>query len=188
MKNVIINFCTAVILLGGGCFTTTMYPLYTDDTIISNSALIGTWIEAESGEILKFTESEEKSYKLVYIDEDGRTGHFEAHLLKLGDNMFLDLYPAEEKINWNDAYKEHFLLLHSFIYVEEVEPILKLAMLEPEWLEKFLKENPRAVAHEKIDGSYILTAASKQLQSFIIEYARPDEAFGEVTEYVRAVK
>ncbi len=188
MKNVIIIFCTAVILLGGGCLTTTIHPLYTDDTIISDSTLIGTWIEAKSGEILKFTESEEKSYKLVYIDENGWAGHFIVHLLKLGDNMFLDLFPAEEKINWNDAYKEHFLLLHSFIYVEKIDPILKLTAIEPEWLEKFLKNNPGAVAHEKIDDSFILTAASKQLQSFIIEYAMPNEAFGEVTEYVRALK
>lgn len=188
MNILIIVFCMAVILLGGGCFTTTMHPLYTDNTIISDSALIGTWIEAESGEILKFTKSEEKSYRLVYIDEDGRAGHFEVHLLKLGDNMFLDLFPAEEKVNWNDAYKEHFLLLHSFIYVEKIEPILKLAMMEPEWLEEFLTKNPRTVAHEKIDGSYILTAASKQLQSFIIEYASPDEAFSEVTEYIRLAK
>lgn len=172
-------------LATAGCVPS-LHPLYTDGDLIFDPALVGVWAEKENdNETWSFQKRGEKAYRLVVTD-DGKTGEFEAHLLRLGNTLFLDLYPEEaglEGINRNDFYKGHLLSAHTFLKVIQVEPTLQMAFIETRWLEQYVEKNPAAIRHEVVSERILLTASTKALQEFVVTHA--EEAFGEFSSLKR---
>ena len=48
-----------------------------------------------------------------------------------------------------------------------------------------LKKNPAALKHEIVDGDLVLTASTKQLQSFVLRHVNDKSAFTDPTDYAR---
>ncbi len=177
-----------IVLILGGCLTTTLHAPYSDETIVYDSTLVGLWSGPESGEILKFNKGQNRSYNLVYIDENDCLGHFEAVLFKINDQRFLDIYPADLVTDWSDAYKEHFQPLHSFMLIEQTEPNLKLALLDTDNLYKYIKEKSPEIKYEKINGDLILTSPTAELQKFIGQLCDSKELFADSALFERVKK
>jgi hypothetical protein len=169
----------ALLVSSGGCLRT-LHPLYTDQDLLYAPSLIGRWTEADSTATWEFSPAGEKAYRLLYVDEKKRTGAFEAHLLDLRGWKFLDLFPEEppDTIR-SDFYKLHFLPVHTFFLVRQVEPVLQMAAPEEDWLKRLLEREPQAIAHEILDGEVVLTAATPQLQELAIRLANSPGAFGD---------
>jgi hypothetical protein len=164
-----------------GCVPS-LNPLYTEEDLVFEPKLVGVWAEdAESKERWTFERAGEKGYKVIY-EEAGERGEFKVHLLRLGDQLYLDFFPDDEamkKLDRNDFYKFHWLPAHTFARVYRVEPELSMAFMNPDWLAKLLKEDPAAIGHVQRgdDVVVVLTASTKALQAFVKKHA--DEAFGE---------
>jgi hypothetical protein len=62
---------------------------------------------------------------------------------------------------------------------------LKFATSDYDWLEKFLKENPKALAHHVESGRIILTADTRDLQKFVLKHLGTNELFKEYVEMTR---
>jgi len=163
-----------------------IHPLYTDEVLTYDPALLGNWKETnEDGGTWQFTSSNGHSYHLLYADNNKKEGKFKVNLLKLNDSMFLDLYPNELQPAANEFYQFHFLPIHTFMRIEIGEAQLKMAPLNPEWLKEFLEENPDAIAHELRDDAVILTASPVQLQRFVLAHEKTEKAFGEPAQLIR---
>ena len=180
-----------VAMIVAGCVPS-LNPLYTDKDVVFEPALVGVWAEKEdSEETWAFEKAGDKAYKLVYT-EKGKKGEFKVHLVKLGNTLFLDLYPddtALKEIDRNDFYKSHLLLAHTFAKVTQIEPRLQMAFFNPDWLKKLLEKDPKAVRHEKIDEDRIvLTASTKELQGFVLEHANTKDAFGDEPSNLKRIK
>lgn len=174
---------TAAILtfLFAGCIPS-VHPLYTDDVLVFDPALIGTWTVPDNGEIWTFVESDDNAYQLIYTDEDGMEATFEARLVSLDGRRFLDLYPEPGDSRYPNLYEAHFIPGHTFMRVRETSPTLRMAPVNPTWLDSVLTSNPEALAHEREDGMPILTAPSTALQKFILKHHDTEDAWGEETE------
>ncbi|HYT62185.1 MAG TPA: hypothetical protein VEL06_18540 [Haliangiales bacterium] len=187
MKKLTMLSLLATAFIISGCLPTSINPLYTDKDLVFDPALIGVWREKDdSKETWKFEPAGEKGYQFVYTDDEGKSGRFEAHLLKLGDARFLDFFPDEsglEEMNRSAFYKFHFLRTHSFLKVSQIEPALQMTPLDLKWLREFLGKNPKAVRHEKIgegdDAQIVLTAPTPELQKFVLKHLKSEGAFGE---------
>ncbi|MHC4336484.1 MAG: hypothetical protein ACYSTG_00840 [Planctomycetota bacterium] len=166
-----------------GCFIQSLYPLYTDKEVVFEKKLIGKW--SENGDyILEFKKGEGKTYKMRVFD--GKDGRFEAHLVKLKDMMFLDLYPdGETTEGMQGLYKMHLLPVHTFMKVDEIDPNLQLRALDYEKVSEMLKEDPNLLKHEVLEDHLVLTAPTKQLQEFMVKYASVEGVFGDVTNLIR---
>lgn len=173
-----------------------LYPLYTDDDLIFEPALLGQWLESEGEETWTFTRiGDKKRYKLVQVDEEGKEGEFIVHLLKVDDHLFLDLFPANEDesddfepFNASGFYRMHFAPVHTFMYVDQIEPKLRLSVLDFRWLEKLLNKQPDALRHETVEGSILITARAKELQAFLIGHLETEGAFGDLGSMTRIEK
>ncbi len=160
----------------GGCVPS-LHPLFTENDLIFDANLIGTWASAEPNERLDFKQAKTKYYECIYIDKDGKSGKFDIGLGKLGNTTYLDIYPSEPNMIENDFYKSHLLFTHSFVKIELSKGILKLCSMGPEETGKLLKSKPNAVKHEKIEGGgIVLTASTKELQKFILKYGNDKKA------------
>jgi hypothetical protein len=167
----IILFCLLALMLGG-CIPTdiSLHPLYTDETLIFDEELIGKWIEKHN-EIWQFSRASEKEYDLRIVAE-GKEGRFEAHLLELEGQKYLDLYPNKatlEKMAANDFYKMHLIPVHTFFRIDQTEPNLLLRWVS---VGDILEKDPNLLRHETVNKDQIvLTASTEELQKFIIEHA-----------------
>jgi hypothetical protein len=186
----------------GGCFPVmSLHPLYTDENIIFEEKLLGTWVDDpnspettwEFKRVVDSPEKEwefmrpkkpEKTYKLIFLNnEDGTKGSFFAHLVKLKDRLFLDLYPSRLPCTKPDpnedlVFNAVFLIPgHSFIIIDSIEPQLRMRLTDDDDMQKLLKEDPNAVKHEIVDDRLILTASTKELQAFVLKYADDSRVF-----------
>ena len=167
-----------------GCFLQSLHPLYTDEEVVFEEKLIGKW--SENGDyILEFKKGEGKAYKMRLFD--GKDGRFEAHLVKLKDMMFLDIYPDGVTMEGvQGLYKMHLLGVHTFLRVDQIEPKLQLRPLDYERVSEMLKEDPNLLKHEVLEEDHIvLTAPTKRLQEFMIKHANVEGVFGDITELIR---
>src|SRR5580765_3114056 len=170
-----------------GCIPTSINPLYTGQDLVFDPALIGVWRgEGDAKETWAFEKAGDTEYKFVYTEDDGKTGQFEAHLLKLGNTKFLDFFPDEsgiEDMNRSGFYKVHLLRTHSFLKVMQIEPALQMAPLDLKWLREFLGKNPNAIRHHKIgegdEAQIVLLASTPELREFVEKHLKTKGAFGE---------
>ena len=187
MKPKKITFYLLAVLLGG-CLPS-LHQLYTDETLIFEERLVGKWMEDDSEEdddIWEFRKAGEKEYQMRLLDNDGKEGRFEAHLIELEGMMFLDIFPDGEALeDMQNFYKTHILGAHTFMKVEQIDPNLQLRPMNPDAVSDILKDDPNLLKHEQMDGGIVLTAPTEQLQKFVVEYANVEDVFEEAMEMRR---
>jgi hypothetical protein len=144
--------------------------------------LVGTWVDDPDSPKTTWEFShagtEEKAYKLVYSDSEGKKGSFVAHLVKLENRLFLDVFPDQfpseqqdwEKMEWGYNYF-FFESAHTFIKIDYIEPKLKMRRMVEDDMKELLKEDPNVIKHELVEDKIILTASTKELQTFVLKYA-----------------
>ena len=196
MKTKKFLFYLLAVLLGGCVPVMSLHPLYTEKDLVFEEKLLGTWVDKpdDPETIWEFKDpnEQEKVCKLVFVDNKGDRGLFDAHLVRLEDKLFLDLYPGEppwgeedpNKLVW--PYNTLFLLpAHTFIRVNGFEPGLKLQITDDDEMEKLLKEDPNAVKRESVEDGFVLTASTKELQAFVLKYADDSRLFTKEAVLIR---
>lgn len=201
-----------LIMLAQSCIPS-LHPLYTKEKIVYLENLEGAWIDAESDKkdqkneenktsggikpiIWDFRKNEENGYLLIHQDQKGRKAAFDIFVVKLGNEYFMDFYPAdfpkgespytENNIDHreNDLAAYHFLPVHTFAKLIVNGGTVSIKMFDPDFLDNLFKHRQIRIKHEKIDdGGYVLTAQPEELQKFVEKYSNHQEAFidGETT-------
>jgi len=176
-----------IIILIAGCVRS-LYPLFTEDDIIFNPKLIGTWSETDGKNTWIFQKSGEKNYELRYFQaeygdvlgkmERGDTAKFIAQLGKLGKYYFLDISPGETNTKVkNGFYNFHLLPVHSISRIWLEGDTVRLSLLDNDWLKRMIDNNAFKISHSRISDQIILTASTEELQDFVVRYAENNKAF-----------
>ncbi|MFA5251296.1 MAG: hypothetical protein WC454_01775 [Phycisphaerae bacterium] len=174
-------------ILGGCLPVMSLHPLFTEKDVAYDEKLIGTW-EDPNGTVWQFSDANEpeKAYKFIFTDKEGKKGTFVAHLVKLENRLFLDVYPSEPPWDETDPNKVEwlhntffFIPVHTFIKVNETEPQLKLQLTDDEELKSLLNDDPNAVEYTSTKDRLVLTASTKGLQEFVLKYADDSRLFTE---------
>ena len=190
MKTKKFLFYLLAALLGGCIPVMSLHPLYTKEKeeVVFESKLLGTWVDDSNETMWQFSDANkpEKAYKLIFTDKEGKKGSFVAHLVKLENRLFLDVYPDEMPWNEKDPNKTEWLYntlflipVHTFIKVNGVEPELKLQITDDDEFKKLLKEDPNVIEHTSIEDKPVLTASTQKLQAFVLKYADDSRVFPE---------
>jgi hypothetical protein len=181
-RNLIATLGAAVLLCA--CIPS-VNPFYTDKDVVFDTRLLGEWQEkgkADDPEIWKFEIATNKVYKLTVTEKRGKQGEFAAHLFKLKREFFLDLIPTDCNYATNQADLVGFAMFpgHLLVRVPQLEPELKLAFFDFDWLGKYLEKNPKALAHRTVgedDKGILLTADTRDLQKFVLKHLGEGELF-----------
>ena len=182
MRNALIFAVVGAMVFYAGCVRS-LHPLYTEEDLVFEMALVGTWADEEDQDTWTFQKSGEYDYDLT-VTEDGSRGKFKAHLVQLGSFLFLDLYPQEPEME-NDFYKFHLIAAHTFSRIWLEGDALSLSMLNNEWVKDMIDQGKEKIAHERLEDTIVLTAATADLQQFVVKYAEDDKAFPEPGELIR---
>jgi len=179
-------------LLCAGCVPS-WNPFYTDKDLVFDPTLVAAWKPtegpAESPETWAFTRASDRSYQLLHTDEEKRQATFDVRLFRLNNQRFIDLYLTRiegDGLKVNAWAGVSLVPAHILLKVEQIEPTLKLAAMNPDWLKKHLQQRPDAIAHRVMaDGSLVLAATTADLQKFILAHLADDEFFGGPMELKR---
>ena len=189
-------FYGMAILMAGCVPVVSLHPLVSPDTIVFDPQLIGVWRdEPETAwEFARATASDadtlpdgvgaDKVYRLDFRDEEGRKGAFLACLVKLGDKLFLDVFPRTFPSGQDQAEKMDlpyntlfFVRAHTFIGVDEIGNQLKMRLTDDEAFTKLIEAEPNAISSTPVDGNPVLTASTEALQAFVLKHADDDQLF-----------
>ena len=188
MKTKKLLFYMLAVILGGCVPVISLHPLYTEKDVVVDKKLYGTWVDdANSPKTtweFKNIDEPKNAYKLIYTDEDGQKGSFVAHMVKLQNSLFLDIFPSElpwepedpNKMDW--PYNTLFLIpAHTFVKIDSIEPQLKLRLTLESDMKDLLKENPNAVKHTSVGDRLVITGSTKELQEFVLKYVDDENLF-----------
>jgi hypothetical protein len=187
MNRVIFLLAVFSLLVLFGCIPIAIHPFYEKKDLTFNSALLGTWSEEDGKSEYSFEQSGPNAYTMLY-KEAGQESKFEAHLFKLGEKLFLDLYPIDPGIKIPDFFGDHIIMVHSFYRVNQIEPDLMMSTFDINWLKEELTKNPKALSHLFLDDRQsdsltikndrvVLTASTAELQAFIMKNLDTKGAF-----------
>lgn len=127
----------------------------------------------------------EESYKMVVMD-DGKRLVYLAHVVSIGTNYFLDLYPLPE---FTDAsFGENLFPVHTFMKMDITDGKLNLTLFDLEKLNKLFESNLIRLRHEKVDGQVLITAQPKEIQKFLEKYADDESVYESVDTYSRVTQ
>jgi hypothetical protein len=209
MKTKKLTFYLLAGILSGCLPVMSLHPLFTEKDLAFDEKLLGTWVNDPNSKKppdtwdFKRADANENAYKFTFTDNEGKKGLFVAHLVKLENRLFLDVYPSEppwdekdpNKVEW--TYNTLFYIpAHTFIKINSIEPQLKMQVTDDEKMEELLKADPNAVKHvllapEPYDKPLehvlapepydkpVLTASTEQLQAFVLKYADDSRVFTE---------
>jgi hypothetical protein len=150
-----------------------LHPLYTDEDVIFNPALVGSWGKAGEGWIFRKAEDNVYSVTLLGISNSGDSLSLEGRLIKLDGYLFMDVTSKESAV-------ENVLAVpvHAFLRLSLEGDSLGIAYMDDSWLQDIIEQNKEQIKHELVDGSGILlTASPKELQQLVLKYAEDKKAF-----------
>ncbi len=159
------------------CCTPSLHPIYTDEDVVFYPELLGVWVDVEeAGITLEFTQLEDNAYRLKLTDEGDLPGSFIAHLVSIGDLLYMDIYPEQPDMETSGIYLYHTLPIHSFTRIDSIEPELIISSIDQDWLDQYLQENPDVIANEIYTDAWgsdriLLTAPTEEIQAWLIENA-----------------
>jgi len=189
MRNITL-FIGILLLCSTGCVPS-LHPIYFEQDVIFDPKLIGLWTY-ESGESVEISRLNDKSYQIVYTNppEQGPSaGFFVGRLVNIDGSMFMDLTPKDPIKSLgpvaNSFYRSHIVFAHSFVQVIQTEPTVRIRQLNAGWLDKITQGNPQAIQHVKIDRRIILTATTKELQTFLLKHVKTEGAFDTMADLQR---
>jgi hypothetical protein len=175
MRKLGMLFVVIAAALAAGCWTLSINPLYFEEDLILEPSLVGIWGDPKGDDsgTWTFEEAEEKTYRLVTQESDSPDAAFEAHLLMLGGNLCLDLYPEEQEYG-NEFQLAHLIPAHSFWRVSLDGDDLTLDCVDTEWLEAKIDSGIVTLDHIRPENMIVLSASTEDLQAFVLQYM--DEA------------
>lgn len=151
-----------------GCVPS-LNPVYRPEDLVFDSTVVGTWVQAGEKARWEFAKRDDKSYGLLYIDNEGRQGRFVAHLAKIDDLLFLDLFPEENEMQANGFYNFHLVPIHTIYLVRRTKPGLELAAIDYKWLEEELDKQPATIQSSTFNGRRLITASTDDVRAFVLK-------------------
>jgi hypothetical protein len=178
---------TVCLLLGAGlltgCWQKSLNAFYTPADVVPEPKIVGVWQQVDDEgkrkeQIWTFTEGTEKGYNLKFKNNEEML-HYEAHIFKFDGQRFMDIVAADGGLSTIPA--------HHLFMVLNAETNLQMRMLNLDWMQKQLHQNPASLAHviiidpahrdDREKDEIVLTADTKALQAFLRRHANDPELF-----------
>ena len=195
-RTVLLNIALVAIL--ASCIPS-LYPLYKPGDLLLNDKLEGIYRSDDDDywQIEKLDLAWEQkygddwniyqsgyTYKLTVREED-LVQDFALHLLKLGQDYYLDFYPVDFDIP-HKFLKEQLIPAHIFAKAEITDQYLVIHFFNNDWLKGLFEGNQIKISHVELSRErWLLTAPTAELQKFILKYANDSTTFWEADTLVK---
>jgi hypothetical protein len=166
-----------------------LQPLFTPEDLNFDPGLVGTFGDRENDTTFMFKKSTiGTGYDLIVAEKDGEqktSEAFDAHLVRLGGFWFLDFYPANLPAGV-EFYSFHLMRGHSIGRIWIEGDVVRIALLDSDWVKKGIDEKRLDIKHEIFDDDTILlTDTTLAFQDLASRHGNDEEAFTDTLELRR---
>ena len=191
MKKQTLLLATLILFLLQGCIVKSLHPFFNESDVVFKPELLNSWIDDDGNKwVIRQIKDKPNAYEMHWLHQGERDVVFVAHLFQLNNELYLDFMPVEDDRNDTDypMFTLHLMPVHSVARVyalNENEVVIK--WFNEKWLKSLFEQNRIKVSHEVIvdtagkkddnDKTYVLTAATGELQKFLVKYGDEDAAF-----------
>jgi hypothetical protein len=189
MKTMLHIVTAAALFLFAGCFPpASVNGLYTEETIATEPALVGSWDDPDETEdefSLEITADDDNAYMMRATDASGAEYTFELYVTEINGTKYIDFFPDDYNPEIADLFVAHLLPLHTFYKLEFSGDTLLLTALDGDWVQETLSAATEAYDYMEIDDRIIFTGPPEVLRKFVSTYATSEEAFGQPLKLLR---
>jgi hypothetical protein len=185
MKTLLVLSLAAVCLVFSGCPAYSVHPLYTDQDAVVEPALEGTWTDSSDRKIeFRFKQSGAYEYTLVVSNVDsGIEQNYKVNLVRLGDQLFVDLAFNDETLNGAQIDDRVGVIpTHAIAKLNISGNDLAYATLEDEPVQEQDTRGTR-LEHINTDGGLLMTAQTEALRRYVSAHA--NDAFSDWNHLTR---
>jgi hypothetical protein len=164
-----------------GCLVLHLWPLYGEDAIEFEEALLGTWENREDEQTLRVDRAEWRSYTVTWT-EGSATRTATAHLTSLGAHRYLDLMPQT-----GEDRGPLLVPVHAIARVRLDDGRLHVELLDYDWLSAPARQ-PLLPPGGFVTGEreeLLLTVATPRLRRWVQRISGEAGAFGPPRVFVR---
>jgi hypothetical protein len=129
--------------------------------------------------------SQEESYKMVVMS-GGERLPYQAHVVAIGEDYFLDLYPLPEFSD--NTFSNNLFPVHTFMKMNLENGKLKLTQFDLEKLNELFESNLVRLRHEYVDGNVVITAQPEEIQKFLDRYSNDENVFDDIEVYEKVTQ
>jgi hypothetical protein len=163
-----------------GCPSFSVHPLYTDQDVVVEPALEGTWSRGSAGnEKLLFQKSGVSEYSLAIFSPETRVSqNYDVHLVRLGNQLFMDLIFRDQAID-GAKLADPFgsVPAHVIVKLKISGDDLAYATLEDDALQRQSLSGGAALDYQMTSGSLLVRTPTDALRSYISAHA--EDAFSD---------
>lgn len=152
IATILLVICSTFLL--SGCVFS-LNPLYTEKDQVFDPALVGTWLEKDSEDTCIVEKGEGNAYRVTNVYE-GKSAKFEAHLVRLGKFLFLDLYPEH-----GEDFESALIAVHGFSRVRIEGDVLRFAWVDGSWLRDLIHQKKVKIA-SRVDERLVIVVSSRR--------------------------
>lgn len=193
----------AVAASAGPCRSVaSLYPLFTDNDLILEPALLGTWLAFDEKDTVRyvFTPGDSTAPRTYVLTMSGgdEQARFTARLGRIDDQLILDLVPFDDDDVAAPGFEGFVVPVHIITRLDVARDSLWYAYLGGDWFRDVHDSTPGAIRHETVvrpdsarqhTVTYLLTAPAPDLQRFLSTRALPDaRAFEKQGPLIRGPK
>ena len=167
-----------------------LFPIYTEDTLVFKSELLGKW-ESKDDYIVfeqykdgEVKENSSKTYRMTVKDQGKDDVKYIVHLVEIGNELFMDLYPI---ITYRGTKfgEDNVLPVHSFMKIDLKPKTMNIVFFDLDKLHKLFESNLIRIRHENVDGTILITAQPKELQKFLEKYSKDESVYDYTETYTK---
>jgi hypothetical protein len=170
-------------ILSTGCLVGSLHPVYDDEAIVFEEALIGTWANKESEVSVAVERGEWRSYRVAYTDRFGTT-KFTGHLARVGPARFLNIRPED------GLERPAFLVVANGVLQIEIEPG-RVRVREPEYGSVLTRLNAGKLdldAATDLKQNVIVTAPTPKLRAWLLKALDDEDVWADWKTFTRSTR
>ncbi len=174
---------TAAVLCSSGCLVVSLNPLYQDDTIGWDAALLGSWQDVDDKSSLEIERGEWKSYRIKYVHPI-ETGALTGYLTAIGDDKFLDVMPAR-----GEDRGSFLVPVHTVVRLRLDGDRLELTPLSYDWMNERLRAGTRIAGLNVVldqKENALVVSSTATLRGWLRKQLKDGPVFGASAVFTRA--
>jgi hypothetical protein len=175
----VVAFVLAAAVGCSGCLVVSLQPVYDDQSVVFDEALLGQWENSDDSERATIERGEWRSYRITYTDRTA-TRVFQGNLTKVGVATLLDV------TEMRGADPGPLLVpVHGLVRVSIVGDTLTAARLDYDWFIRARMHKAVGLPASAVDDrrNAVITAPTGELRRWLLKV--PAEAFDAPATFTR---
>lgn len=202
MKN-IHALAIIALLLGLSSCLSTVHPIFTEKDLVFDQKLLGNWQKNDStqkimlqitaaspkdfGENHSLRKLQGKTYAIKWqASATDPVITYLGFLVKLGNNFYMDYFPADLPLKFDQFYSSHYTKMHTCFRLDfKNDKSFGLKQFSDKFLQKLIENKKIQISHEKRKDQFIVTASTQELQQYLLKYNNVPGAYYETSIYTK---